>query len=485
MKIKLMSWKQTLFFILVATSIVACSSSKNQPAALEPEAHLPTVANNELVFVTQVSPNIDTQKNDQEWSGIEYELASLFVKQYAPELKLRFVAVKQTSEIIPILLKNQAHIAAANFAITPMRKALVQFSSPYDESQEQLVYRADTDAINTQKFNISQLSTLFNNKTIRLPESASAHEYFEKIRKSQPTLKWQTSATDNAELLLKQVANNELDFTVANQRLVSQMAYFYPNLAVAMPIGEPEKIAWALSKNADPNLVTQVNHFFKKIRKDGTLANLLDRYYGHINRLNTQDVSTFIERSDTLLPQYAPLFKAAQVETGLDWRLLAALSYRESHWDTLNTSPTGVRGMMMLTENTADLMGVTDRLDPKQSIPAGAHYIVKMIELIPENVPEPDRTYMALAAYNIGYAHVQDARVLTKRLNLNPDNWLDVKKTLLKLSDPTYYSMTKFGYADGSAPVIFVESVRSYQQILEHFEAEYTTQHHATVAQNN
>ena len=485
MKVSLMTWKQTLLLLLIATHMAACSSSKNQPVALEPEVHLPTVASNELVFVTQASANIYHQKNEQEHSGIEYELASLFIKQYAPELKLRFVVVNQTSEIIPTLLKNQAHIAAANFAITPMRKALVQFSSPYDESQEQLVYCANAQGLSNQKLSVNQLSTLLKNKTIRLPENASGHEYFEKIRQKQPNLTWQTSATDNAELLLKKVANSELDFTVANQRLVSQMAYFHPNLAVAMPIGESEKIAWALSKNSDPQLVKKVNHFFNQIRKDGTLANLLDRYYGHAKRLNSQDVSTFMERSDTLLPQYAPLFKAAQIETGLDWRLLAALSYRESHWDTLNTSPTGVRGMMMLTENTADLMGVTDRLDPKQSIPAGAHYIVKMIDLIPENVPEPDRTYMALAAYNIGYAHVQDARALAKRLNLNPDNWLDVKKTLLKLSDPTYYSMTKFGYADGAAPVIFVESVRSYQQILEHFEAGYATQNKAAVAQNN
>ena len=140
---------------------------------------------------------------------------------------------------------------------------------------------------------------------------------------------------------------------------------------------------------------------------------------------------------------------------------------------------------MMLTENTANLMGVTDRLDPKQSVPAGAKYITKLIDLIPENVPEPDRTYMALAAYNIGYAHLQDARALTKRLNLNPDNWVDVKKALLKLSDPDYYSTTKYGYASGGAPVIFVESVRSYQRILEHIQPGVDVDEHAILAQND
>lgn len=201
---------------------------------------------------------------------------------------------------------------------------------------------------------------------------------------------------------------------------------------------------------------------------------MLDRYYGHNERLNTLDVTTFLNRSNTLLPKYIHLFKQAQDLTGLDWRLLAAVSYRESHWDTYNTSPTNVRGLMMLTEDTADQMGVTDRLDPRQSIPAGAKYIMKLKDTVPDRIPEPDRTYMALAAYNIGYAHVEDARVLAKRLGLNPDSWADIKRTLVLLKMPEYYSNAKYGYASGGAPVIFVESVRSYQRILE----KYQPRHH-------
>jgi membrane-bound lytic murein transglycosylase F len=188
------------------------------------------------------------------------------------------------------------------------------------------------------------------------------------------------------------------------------------------------------------------------------------------------DITTFLKRSNTLLPKYIHLFKQAQDVTGLDWRLLAAVSYRESHWDTFNTSPTNVRGLMMLTESTADLMGVTDRLDPKQSIPAGAKYIMKLKDTIPERIPEPDRTYMALAAYNIGYAHLEDARVLAKRLGLNPDSWADIKKTLVLLKNPDYYTTLKYGYASGGAPVVFVESVRSYQRILEKYQPEHNSE---------
>jgi len=134
-----------------------------------------------------------------------------------------------------------------------------------------------------------------------------------------------------------------------------------------------------------------------------------------------------------------------------------------------------VRGLMMLTEGTADLMGVTDRLDPKQSIPAGAKYIMKLKDTVAERIHEPDRTYMALDAYNIGYAHVEDARVLAKRLGLNQDSWADIKKTLVMLKNPEYYTTLKYGYASGGAPVVFVESVRSYQRILEKYQPEHNS----------
>jgi membrane-bound lytic murein transglycosylase F len=303
-----------------------------------------------------------------------------------------------------------------------------------------------------------------------VPAGTSFEERLIELQKTQPTLRWQAIKKTNSESLLEEVASGILDFTVADSHMVAVMQNYYPNLAVALPLGETDKIAWAMAKTADPRLVQKANAFIERIKKDGTLRNLIDRYYGNSKRLTPVDITTFLKRVNTILPRYIHLFKQAQEITGLDWRLLAAVSYRESHWDTYSTSPTNVRGLMMLTEDTADQMGVTDRLDPKQSIPAGAKYILKLKDTIPEDIPEPDRTYMALAAYNIGYAHVEDARVLAQRLKLNPDSWADIKKTLVLLNNPEYYSTAKYGYASGGAPVIFVESIRSYQRILERYQ---------------
>lgn len=420
-------------------------------------------AKKEIVFVTHNGPSTYYLDNDNQPAGMEYDLAVLFVKEYYPSYEIRFLLADSISDIIPSLLKGKAHIAAANLTITDMREHLVLFSSPYQDTQQQLIFNNE---VNDKPKDITEVF----DKKIAVPAGTSYAERLTSTKKSYPALKWFNKNHTNTETLLEEVADGLIDYTVADSHLAALMQNYYPNLDVAMPIGPQDKIAWAMSKNADPQLVMKVNTFFAKIKKDGTLHNLLDRHYGHNNRLNTLDVTTFLEHTNTLLPKYIHLFKQAQNITGIDWRLLAALSYRESHWDTYNTSPTNVRGLMMLTESTADLMGVTDRLDPKQSIPAGAKYLLKLIDTVPERIPEPDRTYMALAAYNIGYAHVEDARVLASRLKLNPDSWADVKKTLVLLKNPDYYTTLKYGYASGGAPVVFVESVRSYQRILERYQ---------------
>ncbi|MEO6117969.1 MAG: membrane-bound lytic murein transglycosylase MltF [Methylotenera sp.] len=447
-----------LYVFFISIIAVACTPPDNQSKD-KPVAN----TKKELIFVTHNGPSSYYVNGDGQVTGIEYDLATLFVKDYAPEYQIKFLLVDSISDVIPTLLKGKAHIAAANLTVTHLRKQLVQFAKPYQETQQQLIYNNEVDS---KPKNLAAIS----DKKIGVPVGTSFAERLSQIQKEQPNLRWQAFQQTNSESLLDEVASGVLDFTVADSHLVAVMQNYYPNLAVAMPLGKSEKIAWALPKNADRQLVRKVNIFFDQIHKDGTLRNLIDRYYGNAKRLNTLDITNFLKLSNSLLPKYKHLFKQAQDVTGLDWRLIAAVSYRESHWDTFSTSPTNVRGLMMLTESTADLMGVTDRLDPKQSIPAGAKYIVKLKDTIPDDIPEPDRTYMALAAYNIGYAHLEDARVLAQRFKLNPDSWADIKKTLVMLNNPEYYTTVKYGYASGGAPVIFVESIRSYQRILERYQ---------------
>jgi membrane-bound lytic murein transglycosylase F len=204
------------------------------------------------------------------------------------------------------------------------------------------------------------------------------------------------------------------------------------------------------------------------------LRHLIDRYYGHNERLEAMDAEVFITRTRTLLPHYRRWFEEAADLTGIEWELLAALSYRESHWNPNATSYTNVRGMMMLTEETADRMGVENRLDAHSSILAGARYLQLLKEQLPLRIREEDRLWLALAAYNQGMGHLEDARILAGQSGLNPDVWADVKRVMPLLARPSVYKQAKRGKARGGEAVILVETVRLYHDMLKRMESQNT-----------
>jgi len=178
------------------------------------------------------------------------------------------------------------------------------------------------------------------------------------------------------------------------------------------------------------------------------------------------DAGVLHERVRTLLPQYRSLFHDAQERTGIEWRLLAAIAYQESQWDPAATSETGVRGFMQITEETAKRLGVRDLLDPAQNVLGAARYLREIKDKLPARIVEPERTWMALAAFNIGLGHLEDARILAQKQKLNPDLWIDVKKVFPLLALPEYFGQAKLGYARGGMPVAFVDRVRAYYDVL-------------------
>ena len=202
------------------------------------------------------------------------------------------------------------------------------------------------------------------------------------------------------------------------------------------------------------------------IRENGTLAAIQSRYDSESNDLDRVGMFQFMKQVRNRLPPLLPVFQEVATVHNLDWRLLAAIGYQESHWDPDAASVTGVRGIMMLTQRTATQLGVHDRLDPEQSIEGGARYFLRMRKRIPERVAEPDRSWMALAAYNMGWGHLEDARVLTQKQGGNPDRWEDVDERLPLLSQEKWYRQTRYGYARGYGGQQYVNNIRSYFDTL-------------------
>ena len=398
--------------------------------------------------------------------GAEAEFERDLAKLFAQDIQATLEMVELPQDRVSAALnEHQAHLAAASLRSSADISTLL-YGPSYQSARELLV-------CNRENTPPKELADLKGKKFAVVTGSAQEGALREALE-YLPALQWQSRQKITALDLLAEVADGTLDCAVANKLQLSEAHNYHPNLVAAFDVAPPSNLAWGFPRDADPALLEKVQVFFDRIRQDGTLHRLLDRYYGHNNRLDKQDAAAFISGTKTVLPHYRRLFEEAATITGEDWRLLAALAYQESQWDPLATSFTNVRGMMMLTEDTADRMKVKNRLDARESIIAGAKYLMLLKEQMPQRIREPDRTWLALAAYNKGWGHLEDARILTSRANQNPDSWLDVKKQLPLLNQPGYYQKLKHGYARGGEAVILVESIRNYYDMLKRLEPERT-----------
>ncbi len=436
-----------LFIILLIPLLI---SGCSKPDTLLEEIK----ANNELVVITRNSPTTYYQGAHGP-TGFEYEM----VQQFADSLgvKLRIITPDSFSEIIPSVVRGDAHLAAAGLTITEDRKKLVRFGPSYQAITPQLVYRVGTPKPNS----MTELDGI-----LEIVSGSSHEETLIQLTEQYPDLNWKANGTMESEELLHLVWEQVIDYTIADSNEIKLNQRYYPELRIAFDVSSPEQLGWAFPHGEDNSLFNKAREFFNRISSDGTLEQLIDRHYGHVQRFDYVGTRRYLRHIQQRLPEFQPLFQDAAEKVDIDWRLLAAIGYQESHWVPNARSPTGVRGIMMLTLDTMRFLGLENRLDPEQSIFGGARFVEMMINKIPDRIQEPDRTWMALAAYNIGYGHLEDARRLAEMNGGNPDRWVDVKKALPLLSQKKWYKQTRYGYARGREPLRYVSNIRSYYDIL-------------------
>lgn len=387
------------------------------------------------------------------FSGFEYELA----KKYANSInvELRIVPSYSLDELFIKLNTGEVDVLAAGLSITEKRLQRFRFAPTYETISQKLVFKQG----NVRPRKIDDLTG-----KLMVMSGSSYVENLEKLKQTHSELTWEETTEFDSEELLTKVLNGEIDYTVIDSNNLAINRRYYPEISIGFSIDEPEALAWMISKNSQDDILASLVEFFGTVHHDGTLLALDDKYYGHIEKFNYVETRTFIKEVSDTLPKYQDLFEKHAQE--LDWRLLAAISYQESHWNPRARSYTGVRGMMMLTLATAKQMGIKSRLDTEESIRGGAKYFKRMIAMMPDRIQSPDRTWFALASYNIGFGHLNDARIITQRQGGDPDRWVEVKTRLPLLQQKKYYKNTKYGYARGEEPVHYVENIRRYYDTL-------------------
>lgn len=409
----------------------------------------------ELRVVTRHSPTTYFVGPDGP-AGPEFDLVRGFAEQLGVTLVIS--TVDNVSEILPQLISGESHMAAAGLSITESRREYLSFGHPYDTVDMHLIYKVGTGKPRSIEEAIG--------RSIEVVAGSSHSDMLASLSQVYPKLEWSENADVEVADLMEKVAHGELDFTVADSTEFNIQRHFYPDLRVALDLEIADPIAWAFRKGDGDRLLAQADHYLIKAERSGLLAQVRDRYYGHTKKFDYVGTRAFIRHFDSRLPRYRPWFEEAGDLNGVDWRLLAAIGYQESHWRSHAVSPTGVRGLMMLTEATADYLDIDDRMDPETSIFGGARFYARQTERIADSVEEPDRTWMALAAYNVGFNHIKDARQIVEWEGGDPDTWVDISKALPLLAKREWYSRVKYGYARGWEPVLYVNNIRSYYNIL-------------------
>jgi membrane-bound lytic murein transglycosylase F len=433
---------------LLLSCMVPLSTCSPKPNALQKAQ-----AMGRLVVATTNSPTT-CYDGSQGLTGFECDVLQGLANKLRVRLDLHFYdSVPQTVDAVA---SGKADLAAAGINVTPVRETQVRFTRPLQQVSLQLVYRGDDDKPQT-------LGDL--DGKLRVTPGSSGDELLAGLQTRYPKLQWDHADADtDVDDLLYQVSKGELDYTVANSDLVALNQRYYPNLRVAFPLSDKQDLAWALPQDADDSLYKAVQAYLHEMG-EAELARLRDRYFGHINETDYLGVVRFTTDVQERLPRYRTVFEDAGKHYGLDWKVVAAIGYQESHWDPAAVSPTGVRGLMMLTSDTAALLEV-DRENAAESIHGGAHYFQEIREQLPPQIAEPDRTWMALAAYNQGIGHLLDARELAAQLGGDPNRWLDVRNALPLLMRERWFKKTRHGYARGSEAVGFVGNVRNYYDML-------------------
>lgn len=394
--------------------------------------------------------------------GFEAELAQAFGKWLnakrkakTPPLRLVFIPVPFDSLLVA-LEHGMGDIAAATLTITPQRALRVAFGRPYIENVSEVVVVRASDA--KPPASPEDLS----GRTVHVLKGSSYVERLHALNrrlfaKGRPTVRIVEAGHDlQTEDLLDMLNAGALDVVVADSYQARFWAGLLPSVRVLenVTLARGGSIAWAVEKR-DKALKNAVDEFFAK--QDGPRhrlsAPLLKRYYGPGRRLPDLERDLLAMR----LRELRPHFQAYGERYDLDWVFLLAQGIHESRLDQTAVSSHGAVGIMQVLPSTANSLGIAKvRESAEQNVHAGAAYMRRvMVDYFADpGIPDEERLFFALAAYNIGPNRVAKLREVASGMNLDPNLWT---------GNVEWAAMRKVG----AAPVLYVTNITKYHMLME------------------
>lgn len=456
-RLKNLFFQISRFFVLLPFLICACTSQSSHHKDNSTLSRIKRFGT--LRIITQHNPP-SYYKYRGKPIGFEYELARIFARSLG--VRLEVIEAGSWDDMIKHL--GQSHLIASNVSPSFALREAVDFSNSYLAVQQLLICHKDGPKIES----VYDLE----GKTVHVPQDSAYEDRLRELLNEGLNFTIKTYPHLTTEELIRKVAQKEIELTLATSPVAFLHRRYYPDLEIGPAIKDNQEIAWAVPKG-DHELLAEINRFIADLKENGTINKLLDRYYQGIEYFDYVELKRFHARLKTRLPRFIPIIKTASKKYRLDWRLVTAQIYQESHFDPEAESFTGVRGIMQVTIPTAQLMGIDDRLDPEQSILAGVKYLRYLYDYF-SSLEDQDRIFISLAAYNVGPGHIEDAQEIARQMNLNPNRWSSLRKTLPLLSKAKYFNQAKHGYCRGYEPVEYVNKILTYYDILKQKGSEST-----------
>jgi membrane-bound lytic murein transglycosylase F len=438
-----------LIFILLCLFLLSCDKQVQEPKSLLQRIR----GHGRIIMITQNSANTYYLYREQPM-GFEYDLAREFARYLGVDLE---VITPNWLQMFEMLERGEGDFIAAGVTVVPSRERRVDFSTAYLKIRQQMILPEDNVSIRKPED--------LEGVTVHVRAGTSYQESLAGLQGQGIGLKLVLVPDVLTEELIKQVAEGEIEATVADTNIAQLNHRYYPDIRIGFPVSGEQSLAWAVKKG-NRDLLRAINEFMVEIEDNGILNKIRKQYYDDRNVMGKIDLKAFHRRLETRLPRFEPDIRAISEEYGFDWRLITAMIYQESHFNPRARSYTGVRGLMQVTLETAEEMGIDNRLDPKQSIEAGVKYLARLYSRFEDIEDHDDRLLFALSSYNVGYGHVRDAQKIARKKNRDPTDWTSVEEVLPLLSRPEYYTETRYGYARGHEPVRYVKNILTYYDIM-------------------
>ena len=391
--------------------------------------------------------------------GYEYELLLDLGKELG--VQVEFVVASDIDEAFTKLEEGRVDLIAMNVQQNAERESFVIFTEAIGSMSTVLVGREKLTSWDTLGMD-----------TVVVRKGAVYKSQLEQIKDSLDLDFTILEVQDHEETLLDRVYEQELRWTVAEKNVAQTNATYYDELQLGLEVSKEEPVTWAL-RSTSPNLLQAVNSWLVE-KKKVFIPRTYARYFLNSKNQYERTTNAYSSLGGNRISVYDELIQAQAQSLGWDWRLLAALVYKESRFDTTALSYAGAQGLLQLMPVTVERFGVTNPNDPAESLKGGVKYLQYLDKFWMERVPETnERIKFILASYTIGQGHVDDAWRLTLKYRKNTQSWQEVSNFLNLKSDPKYYRdpVVKSGYAKGHIAVKYVRDVlalfQSYKDLVD------------------